>query len=283
MPLVLALTAMGVVAPRVSLQALLSTCVDACQRGCACIREVEERRAGTTLAVELKVSNDPRSALTEADLAAQHAIVTALRAAWPGLLIIGEEDDSEASKVGSAPAPEPRPLQSDLCQELLDLEPVGLDEICIFVDPLDGTREFVEGRLSRVQSLVGIAVGGRAVGGAIGLPFPSGNLDSSSAVVYGLVGSGVGTLGERGPARGVGDGGGEDLLKRPLVVTGDSAHPVLAAAREAASCVGSERAGFVPRDPCGCLAVSFRGMAARASGISATPAACQTLRPLHPS
>ena len=30
------------------------------------------------------------------------------------------------------------------------------------VDPLDGTREFVEGRLEAVTSLVGIAVGGRA-------------------------------------------------------------------------------------------------------------------------
>ena len=42
-----------------------------------------------------------------------------------------------------------------------------------FVDPLDGTREFVEGRLDAVQCLVGVAVGDTPVCGAVGLPFPA--------------------------------------------------------------------------------------------------------------
>ena len=37
-----------------------------------------------------------------------------------------------------------------------------LEAITVFVDPLDGTREFVEGRVHNVQTLVGIAVRGEA-------------------------------------------------------------------------------------------------------------------------
>jgi len=60
----------------------------------------------------------------------------------------------------------------------------------VFVDPLDGTREFVEGRLTNVMSLVGIACGGRAVAGAVGLPFDADDAAAAaapapSAVVYG--------------------------------------------------------------------------------------------------
>ena len=60
----------------------------------------------------------------------------------------------------------------------------------VFVDPLDGTREFVEGRVWNVQVLVGIAVHGEAVAGAVGLPFANGSSDSATAVVYGMVGAG---------------------------------------------------------------------------------------------
>ena len=67
-----------------------------------------------------------------------------------------------------------------------------LGDITIFVDPLDGTREFVEGRVWNVQVLVGIAVCGEATAGAVGLPFASGSSDSDAAVVYGMVSTGLG-------------------------------------------------------------------------------------------
>ena len=62
-------------------------------------------------------------------------------------------------------------------------------DVAVFVDPLDGTREFGEGRLVNVQSLVGISVRGRAMAGAIGLPFPTGTNaeDTPACIVYGLV------------------------------------------------------------------------------------------------
>ena len=37
------------------------------------------------------------------------------------------------------------------------------EDIVVFIDPVDGTREFVQGRLDSVQTLIGIAWRGRAV------------------------------------------------------------------------------------------------------------------------
>ena len=88
-------------APPVKLSSLLSTCVDACQRGCEQIRTVQSRRDLNGLAVDLKEQGDPRSALTEADTAAQVAIVGALRAQWPGICVVGEEDEPEPVVAGA--------------------------------------------------------------------------------------------------------------------------------------------------------------------------------------
>jgi len=44
-------------------------------------------------------------------------------------------------------------------------------DICMWVDPLDGTAEFVDGLLHHVTVLIGIAVNGKALGGVIHQPF----------------------------------------------------------------------------------------------------------------
>lgn len=220
--------AMLPVLPPVKLTTLLSSCVDACERGCAEIRAVQAARdRGVALTVDLKAADDPRSALTEADTRAQAAIVGALRAQWPGLCIVGEEDDQQGAATGAAAAAgSPPPLRLDLLGVTSDAS-VPLADIVVYVDPVDGTREFVEGRLRSCQSLVGVAVRGVAVAGAIGLPFPMGNLSGDTSVVYGLVGAGTGTHGavRRHPKRGA---------ARPLVAAGDSTHPALRRAVEVA-------------------------------------------------
>lgn len=88
----------------------------------------------------------------------------------------------------------------------LDAIPPGTDlalpisTLCVFVDPVDGTREFVEGRLQAVQTLVGVAYMGRSIAGAVGIPFPEGKLTNPPSVVYALVGAGVGRTGFQPPA-----------------------------------------------------------------------------------
>merc|ERR1719223_166441 len=88
----------------ISLLSLVSTCVDACTRGCKVIRFVHNKRKGVnctqetpaTIGVSYKIADDPRSALTEADLSSQQVITACLRDVWGDRLnIIGEEDTDE--------------------------------------------------------------------------------------------------------------------------------------------------------------------------------------------
>ena len=126
----------------VQLSKLLSTCVDASLRGCEEIRRVHARRlvSGHAIAVDLKDATDPKSALTEADLAAQAVILGGLQATWPGVRIVGEESEEAAPASPDVPK-----LREDLCAALTNEQTVQLCDVTIFVDPLDGTREFVEG------------------------------------------------------------------------------------------------------------------------------------------
>ena len=181
----------------------------------------------------------------------QAAVVTPLNEAWPGLVVVGEEDLAcevsaaaagavRASPLAAADAPAAAfdapvtaadaPLRRDRCAGLATLAAAAaaerrdvvrapLDRIAVFVDPLDGTREFVEGRVEAVQCLVGVAVDGRAVAGAVGIPFDG----AGGVVVFGLAGAGVGATAPRPPAPPRGPG-------RPVVAVGDTDDATLRAA-----------------------------------------------------
>jgi len=200
--------------------------------------------SSSTLQVQLKDPLDPRSALTEADHAAHIAIVGALRQEWGDQLrIVGEEDGDEdlaAALLKRKYEPLKRDLFEDDIGPMADVDP---QEITVFVDPLDGTREFVDGRLENCQVLVGIAIGGEAFAGAIGIPFPDGDLSSEPTIVYGVADAGAGVLGttlKRGPfpldhyIDGV-------KYQRPQHATGDSTAEVMEACRKGAihRCGGS--------------------------------------------
>mmetsp|Transcript_35993 Transcript_35993/g.73424 ORF Transcript_35993/g.73424 Transcript_35993/m.73424 type:complete len:415 (-) Transcript_35993:249-1493(-) len=218
---------------------LLSTCVDACDRGCTEIRKVQAARETNDdnfLKVELKDAQDPRSALTEADEAAHRAIVGSLREAWGDeLRIVGEEDDDEDLANTLAEMTFEPPLDRDLfVDEIGETADIDASKITIFVDPLDGTREFVEGRLENCQVLVGIAIDGKAIAGAVGIPFLDGTMDNESTVIYGIDGMGTGVKGAtltRGPypldkhIDGV-------KYPRPHHATGDSTAEVMDACRQ---------------------------------------------------
>jgi 3'-phosphoadenosine 5'-phosphosulfate (PAPS) 3'-phosphatase len=220
----------------VNINELLSTCVDACSRGCAEIRSVQERRAaGGSFQVEFKDATDPKSALTEADGASQAAIVNALRLEWgPGLKIVGEEEDDDREQGSTLTSSNNvAKLRRDLCGELAILEgnELPLAHVTVFVDPLDGTKEFVEGRLNNCQALVGIAVAGKAAAGAIGVPFPNGDLSGESTIVFGQIGAGHGIIGS--PFTPSSEAVRSGNLPRPLVASGDSTEPVMVDSRKA--------------------------------------------------
>ncbi|KAL7443352.1 hypothetical protein ACHAXH_009167 [Discostella pseudostelligera] len=221
----------------IDLAVLLSTCIDACRRGCEVIRNVRHKsllgNSDILDSVLYKIADDPRSALTEADGASQKVIIECLTSCWEKYIkagrirIVGEEEDEHSTDLEcdnsfdtaysedimshfdnyNCPRPDLEPIQRDMFEsisspgcskeppEIAEIDDNGKeqgegveqhhhDEIIIFIDPMDGTREFVEGRIQNVQCLIGITVNGLPVAGAMGMPMVH---DHQIEIAYGLI------------------------------------------------------------------------------------------------
>jgi len=167
---------------QINLGSLLSVCIDAAQRAGAIIRKVWK---SGKLDIKEKGKDDP---FTIADVHSQQLIMGLLRKKWPKLQMVGEEECEIL----------PSSLEPKL--DIIDLQKVPeiyrsveLDDIVVFIDPLDATKEFTVGNLEAVMSLVGIAIKGEAVAGVMYQPFVDHeNLDEGKTI-WGM--KGMGTVG----------------------------------------------------------------------------------------
>ncbi|KAL3238696.1 hypothetical protein MRX96_048070 [Rhipicephalus microplus] len=120
---------------------------------------------------------------TEADRSVQRCIVTSLSRQFPKLTIIGEEtlEEKKISDDWIITDHDKDVLSTTLPDELKDVkegrcsgkQPINFFffQLVVWVDPLDGTKEYTQGFLDHVTILVGIAVQGKAVGGVIHQPY----------------------------------------------------------------------------------------------------------------
>lgn len=186
------------------LRDLLRECVALASHACFVIRSVQYKRENDgiqTLKAELKDPMDPRTYLTEADRQAQQVIVEGLQKKFGNTLtIVAEEEATSIPTLVTSELQDITRSCSIAFDEGYTMPPefanLDLSEVCVFVDPVDGTREFVECRLHAVQCLIGIAYRGRAIAGVVGLPFFSSEAAMSShsfgtqvQMIYGVVGS----------------------------------------------------------------------------------------------
>jgi 3'-phosphoadenosine 5'-phosphosulfate (PAPS) 3'-phosphatase len=165
----------------INLHSLVSECASLALLAGGVIRSVHTARlegGNAVLNGHLKEEGDKKSVATVADVRAQRIIVDALRRKFPGVAIVGEEDDDASVPAGegdnaTTESVAMHPFMASNCLEAVRLkgETVKRDSIVIYIDPLDGTHEFVEGRVMHVQTLIGIAVNGYPVAGIVGLPF----------------------------------------------------------------------------------------------------------------
>ncbi len=225
----------------ISLLRLTSTCIDAGQRGCEVIRSFHQVHQ-SSIGGQLKIEGDPRSVVTQCDIDAQATILKGLRDTWGNdLLIIGEEDDND-DESGTPTVGSSNFLRKDILFDAKEVnvpmspdldEEIPLDELAIFVDPVDGTREFVEGRLQNVACLIGIARNARPIAGIIGFPFPEGNLSLDSEIHY-AVGDQI-KIADVWPQKATSDSEEslDDATNEITILTGDSSNPIL---KKATSC-----------------------------------------------
>ncbi|XP_063092763.1 3'(2'),5'-bisphosphate nucleotidase 1 isoform X3 [Cavia porcellus] len=117
---------------------------------------------------------------TKADRLVQMSICSSLVRKFPKLTIIGEEDlppedvDQELIEDGQWEEilKKPCPAQYRAIKE---------EDLVVWVDPLDGTKEYTEGLLDNVTVLIGIAYEGKAIAGIINQPYYNYQLSSPQA------------------------------------------------------------------------------------------------------
>lgn len=184
----------------ISIPELVAVCVEAAERACSRIRSIHA--TGNLKAIEKGDGTDALTGRpmadtqTEADRQSEKIIFSVIKKHYPELRIIGEEESSSCSLAFDEDAEEvllsPRVITSrSTVLKNLDV-PVHAptSELTLFVDPLDGTNEFVSGHLHCVSVLIGIARNGIRLAGVIGRPFPDTEV-CNDELMYALVGQGV--------------------------------------------------------------------------------------------
>ncbi|XP_076622708.1 putative inositol monophosphatase 3 isoform X2 [Colletes latitarsis] len=109
--------------------------------------------------------NDP---VTEADYRSHCAMYHSLVEAFPGITVISEETSKDCDKVAVSDVRDS--IDSLVDYDIKD-EIVNTNDITIWIDPLDATKEFTENLLQYVTTMVCIAVKGKPIIGVIYKPF----------------------------------------------------------------------------------------------------------------
>eukprot|EP01084_Bolivina_argentea_P256847 432604_1 len=130
---------------------------------------------------------------TIADCAVQKLIITSLLKTFPGITVIGEEDDDNKSI--SIDSIKPSKQLPPIYYNNIATKTFFIDEkydsifnqkldpkhVCIWVDPIDGTKEYTQGIKNSVTCLIGIAYKGQPISGVINRPF-------NNQIFFGVVG-----------------------------------------------------------------------------------------------
>uniref|UniRef100_A0A668UTW5 3'(2'),5'-bisphosphate nucleotidase 1 n=1 Tax=Oreochromis aureus TaxID=47969 RepID=A0A668UTW5_OREAU len=135
---------------------------------------------------------------TLADRLAQQSICASLSKRFPKITIIGEEDlPSEEIQEDLIETGQSEEILQRSCPP--EYSQLKEEEIVVWVDPIDGTKEYTEGMLFRrlldnVTVLIGIAHGGRAIAGVINQPFYNYKLGAGTQLgrtMWGMLGLGA--------------------------------------------------------------------------------------------
>jgi len=132
---------------------------------------------------------------TQADRSAQNCIIASLAKQFPKLTVVGEEGEQDLTGVPAEWIVTAANTEASKISCPDKYKDVAMEDLTVWVDPLDGTKEYTQGLLDHVTVLIGIAVGKESVAGVIHQPYWNYKSADPNAVVgrtfYGLIGSGV--------------------------------------------------------------------------------------------
>jgi|Transcript_7219 3'(2'), 5'-bisphosphate nucleotidase len=178
----------------ISVAEFLSVCIFLGEECGKIIREVNE---SSDLKTASKGKDNP---VTIADLKVQKTIEVCLNALYPSLCVMGEESKESIADIEPVitAAAFNEAIKESIKQEELnenqanrrewiqntlrtyydeddvcieDFETFNTADAVVWIDPLDGTSDFVKGNLSAVTVLIGLAINGRSRLGVVHNPF----------------------------------------------------------------------------------------------------------------
>lgn len=157
--------------PPLSLRAVTSACCHLAGGAGTLIRHVAAPgKPPTDLELVTKGDDTPQ---TIADRRAQRHIISGLRAAFPGISIVGEEGDEEDDSAADGATFPDLQLLDDHWGDEADVF-CNPSDLAVWIDPLDGTKEFTGGRYEYVTTAVGVCLQGEPVAGVISEPYAAG-------------------------------------------------------------------------------------------------------------
>ncbi|XP_063599866.1 inositol monophosphatase 3-like isoform X2 [Penaeus indicus] len=166
---------------RVSLKKLLAAAIDAADRGGKIVYQIREE---ATLHEQSKGktkegANDP---VTDGDLKSHMAMFYSIKNAFPGVEVISEEhSSSDVNQQAVAPA---ATSNEEVNSVIADDLTVPVEDVRVWIDPLDATQEYTENLRQYVTTMVCVAVKGLATIGVINKPF-------SNFIAWGWAGHGI--------------------------------------------------------------------------------------------
>nr|ACO10671.1 32,5-bisphosphate nucleotidase 1 [Caligus rogercresseyi] len=171
---------------------VLRLAVTAAEKGGQIVHEVFS--SGKLGVVEKTDANDLQ---TLADRTVSDVLLLSFHKAFPDLKVISEEgkhyfDEALAQRhvVNLSESNTEYTLPKEFGN-------VTMDDLTVWIDPLDGTKEFADGFLERVTILIGIAVKGKSVAGVIHQPYYKG---TEGRTLYGAIGGSIDKNFEKKPS-----------------------------------------------------------------------------------
>ena len=153
----------------VFLPALLSAAIDLAETGGDEVKIVHlEKDIGVKSKGE--TAEGAQEFVTQADRRSHMKIVAGLKQAWPNLNVISEERD----KVNSQDAAYPNMDRSEVRRfkgSPLETDFAAIQDLTVWVDPLDATQEYTENLLQYVTVMVCVADKGTPIMGVVHQPF----------------------------------------------------------------------------------------------------------------
>lgn len=177
---------------------LLALCIQCVQHAGTIIRDVfasgdfksKDKAAKAQPSSNSNASQELTDPQTIADLRAQHLVLRTLKAYNAQITVIGEEgDESSKLDVSDDDSIKVKPDEQLLHQirQQLPYSRVATKHLHLWLDPLDGTKEYTLGHVEYVTTLLGIAYQGIPLAGVVSQPFAKPHYRT----VYGALGAGA--------------------------------------------------------------------------------------------